>query len=124
MEQQQQRSSSAAIQVVTIVAATVVILAVFGAVVALSLAGREPGVIAGLVGPTAAAAVGIIAALAKLSKLEQKTDEQTTKIEQVAHQTNGALRDTIRNELNAALDARLGPQPASRTVTTKGRQTR
>lgn len=114
MGEQQQRSS-AAVQVVTLLAATVVILAVFGAVVALSLSGREPGVIAGLVGPTAAAAVGIIAALAKLSTLEKKTDEQTTKIEQVAHQTNGALREMVREEIRAALAER--EQPATRTVT-------
>lgn len=102
-----------AVTIAVIIASTFVTVAVLGGAVALSLAGRELTTIVGLIGPTAAAAAVMIAALGKLVSLDRKTDEQTEKIDQVAHQTNGALKEhiraTIKQELRAALTEQFGP---------------
>jgi hypothetical protein len=104
-EAEQQRRDGNAVQITVIISAVVVIVAVIGGAVALSLAGREPEVIVGLIGPTAAAAGLLIAALGKLVQLDRKQDAQTEKIEQVAHQTNGAMRETMRQVMREELAA-------------------
>lgn len=106
--------TSSAATVAVIISSAVVALGVFGGAVALALAGRDLAVILGLVGPVAAAAAVMIAALGKLVSLDRKQDEQTGKLAEVAHQTNGALKAhisaTIRAEVRAALtDAGLPP---------------
>lgn len=102
------KKSGSAVQVTVLVGAVVIIVATLGGAVALSLAGREVSAIVGLIGPVGAAAALLVATLGKLVQLDRKTDEQTAKIEQVAEQTNGALRQHIDESIRAALDTHLG----------------
>lgn len=97
-----------AVTLAVLAAATVVIVAVVGGAVALSLAGREPAVIVGLIGPVAAAAGLLVAALGKLAQVDRKQDEQSAKLDQVAHQTNGALRQQIRDSIREEMARHLG----------------
>lgn len=98
----QQQRDTTSVQITTLISAVVVVLAVVGAAVALSLAGRELAVIVGLITPVGAAAALLVAAIGKLSRLDKKQDEQSAKLDQVAHQTNGAMRALIREEIRAA----------------------
>lgn len=111
-DQRQSARDSSAVLMTVIIASAVVAIALVAAVVALSIAGREPSVIIGLVGPVAAAAAVVIAALGKLVAVDRKQDRQTAKIDQVAHQTNGALRAHITKSIEEGLTARIGPRPA------------
>jgi hypothetical protein len=105
-ETKQSARDSTAVLITSLVAGTVVTIALVAGVVALSLAGRELAVIVGLIGPVAAAAALLVAALGKLVSVDRKQDAQSAKLEQVAHQTNGALRAHIDSSIRAALAER------------------
>lgn len=92
---------------------TLVTIAMIGGGVALALAGRDVGFIIGIVAPIAAAAGTLLAALSKLVSLERKTDEQTETLQQIEHQTNGALRATIEASIDRAFRRRFGPPSAT-----------
>lgn len=111
------RSTTTAVTIAVIIASAVVALGVIGAAVALALSGRDATTIIGLVGPSAAAAAVIVAALGRLVSLDRKTDEQTEKIDQVVHQTNGSQRAMVRQEIRAALAEHLGPPAQPPTPT-------
>jgi len=110
-DQRQSARDSSAVLMTVIIASAVVACVLLASVVALSIAGRDLSVIIGLVGPAAAAAAVVIAALGKLVSVDRKQDRQTLKLDQVAHQTNGALRAHIDKSIGDALAKHLGPLP-------------
>lgn len=112
-ETRQRAADSSAVMITVVIASAVVAVALVAAVVALSLAGRDIGVIIGLVGPVAGAAAVVIAALGKLVAVDKKQDQQSQKLDQVAHQTNGALRAHIDSSVDAAFKRHaVNPTPA------------
>lgn len=92
-----------------LIAGTLVTLAMIAGVILLALDGHDATFIAGIVAPTVAAAGSVLVALGKLVSLERKQDEQTETLQQIEHQTNGALREHVTNAVKRALDDRFGP---------------
>lgn len=90
-----------------------IILGLLVAGVALAYAGWKPEGIAGLLTAVGTVAAGLLVALPRLVNVEQKVD-------QVARQTNGALRahvtETVRAELRAALREQFGEPVAPPTA--------
>jgi hypothetical protein len=96
------------VAVTVIISSAVVILGVFLGAFALSYAGRDLGAIVGLIAPVGAAAGLLVAALGQLAALGRKQEQQAEKLDEVAHQTNGALREHIDRSIRSALDRHLG----------------
>jgi hypothetical protein len=69
------------------------VLGLLAAAVALGLAGWKPASIVGLLTGLGTVAGGLLAALSRLTTL-------TRKVDQVAHQTNGALRSFVSAEVD------------------------
>lgn len=121
------RPASNAVQVTVILAAALVVIALVAAAVALSLTGRDVAFIIGLLGPLGVAAGGIVAALGQLASLRRQTNEQTDTLNQVAHQTNGALRahvtraaqEAAHHEVRAALTEWFGAPKNAPTAPVK-----
>lgn len=90
-----------------------IVIGLLVAGVALAYAGWKSESIIGLLTAIGTLSTGLLVTVARLVSVEQKVD-------QVARQTNGALRDhvteTVRTELRAALAEQLGqptPPPAT-----------
>lgn len=110
------RSTSVAVSITMLIAGTLVTLAMIGGVILLALDGHDATFIAGIVAPTVAAAGSVLVALGKLVSLERKQDkqtetldEQTETLQQIEHQTNGALRDHVTKAVERAFNNRFGP---------------
>lgn len=85
---------------IVVLGGVILVCALLGAGVALAFAGWKGEAIGGLLGVLGTIAGVLLAALGKLAQLGQKVD-------QVAHQTNGALQSgvqsTVRSEVRSAL---------------------
>lgn len=97
----------------------VLVLGLFGMAVALAFAGWKMESIIGLTGGLGTVAGVLLAALSKLGTISNKVD-------QVAHQTNGVLRQTVAQEastqVRAALtDHGLPPVPPAGRARPRGR---
>jgi hypothetical protein len=94
--------------------AVAIVIGLLVAAVALAYAGWKSESIVGLLTAIGTLSTGLLVGVARLVSVEQKVD-------QVARQTNGALRDhvteTVRTELRAALADQLG-QPITPPPTT------
>lgn len=92
----------------TLGAAVVIVLGLLGAGVALAAAGWKETSIIGLLTAVGTIAATLLAVLPKLVQLNEK-------VEQVAHQTNGQMRqlisDTIRDEMHRAGLSQPAPTP-------------
>lgn len=104
-------------------AAVLVLLGIATAAVALAYAGWMIESIAGLLTAIGTVGAALLVALGKL------LGDLNSKVDQVVHQTNGAMRETIAEVVSAELDARgitRPSEPATRTVTPpkRGRPTR
>ena len=97
-----------------------IVLGLLAAGVALAYAGWKPEAIGGLLTAIGTVAGALLVVLPKLAGLQEKVD-------QVAQQTNGALRshitDTVRTELRRALADQLG-QPINPPPPTTPRKRR
>lgn len=91
----------------------VVVLGLFGAGVALAYAGWKPESIIGVCTGLGTVAITLLVALGKLGNVQERAADR---VEQVAQQTNGALREHISTEIRTALSEHLGEPVNSQTT--------
>lgn len=108
MDAEGQREPQLSVHVVTVVGAVLVILALIAAGVVLSLSGRGPAEIGGLLTGLGGVAVVLLQALDTAAKLREQTRRQDRKLDKIEQQTNGALEDRMKSVVDQALRERFG----------------
>jgi hypothetical protein len=105
--------ASIPVDVVTLIVGASVVVAVLATGVALSYSGMKSEAIVALLTGLSAIVGTLVAILSKLATVHRVNAGQDQRLQKIEVQTNGAIRDTVRAEVRAALDARFGPASGS-----------